>query len=475
MTPRPIPLRPDDAAQPVPDDGGDGDGSAASREAPAGLATRQVHAGYTPGIAQNTVAVPVYQSVAYRFDSFAAARETFALSRPGSIYSRNVNPTNAVLERRVNDLEGGAGALALGSGQAAVAVALLTLVAAAGPGPHHVVASNKLYGGTSDLLGDTFADLGIDVTFVDPLDVDAWSSALRGNTRAVFLESIGNPVLTVPDLRAIADVAHAAQIPVVVDNTMATPVLLRPLEHGADIVVHSATKYLGGHGTAIAGVIVDGGTFEFDARPERWPRLTRSYERFGGLVFTEAFDGAEGRTPYLVLARAKCVHDLGPTLSSTSASQILLGLETLELRVRRQTCTALELARFLAEQPQVARVHHPGLPGHPEHERIRRLLPDGTGSVFSFDLAGGLEEVETLIDSLELFALAANIGDVRSLVVHPATMTHSRLDAAGRAAAGIDHTTIRLSIGVEDPADLRADLARALQAVTARHHDIVAD
>ena len=429
------------------------------------LATRQVHAGYTPGVPQNTVTVPVYQSVAYQFADFATARDTFALSRPGNIYSRNGNPTNAVLERRVSDLEGGAGALALGSGQAAVAVSLLTLIAAAGPGTHHFVASNKLYGGTSDLLGDSFADLGIEVTFVDPLDTEAWRTALRDTTRGFFLESIGNPVLTVPDLRAIADVAHAAGVPVVVDNTMATPVLLRPFEHGADIVVHSATKYLGGHGTAIAGVIVDGGAFDFTAQPERWPRLTEPSPRFDGIVFTDAFDGSEGRTPFLVLARAKSVHDLGPTLSPTSASQILLGIETLELRVHRQTATALELARFLDGQHEVARVHHPGLGGHPEHQHVSRLLPEGLGSVFSFDLADGPEVVETFIDSLELFALVANIGDVRSLVVHPATTTHSRLDEAGRADAGIDLTTIRLSVGIEDPDDLRADLAQALQAV----------
>lgn len=459
MTPDIVTSRSADASRAAP-------AVAAPARSAAGPATRQVHAGYRPGVPQNTVTVPLYQSVAYEFEDFAAARDTFALTRPGYIYSRNGNPTNAVLERRINDLEGGAGALALGSGQAAVAVALLTLLAAAGPGPHHFVASNKLYGGTSDLLGDSFADLGIEVTFVDPLDIAAWSTAIRGITRGFFVESIGNPVVTVPDLRAIAEVAHASDIPLVVDSTLATPVLQRPLEHGADLVVHSATKYLGGHGTAIAGVIVDGGTFDFTAHPARWPGLTEPSERFGGLVFTEAFDGGEGRTPFLVLARAKCVHDLGPTLSPANASQILLGLETLELRVRRQTATALDLARFLDQRREVARVHHPGLGGHPEHEAVSRLLPEGLGGVFSFDLVGGLEEVEAFIDALELFALVANIGDVRSLVVHPATMTHSRLDEAGRAAAGISQTTIRLSVGVEDPDDLRADLAQALQAVS---------
>ncbi|MCX0277441.1 aminotransferase class V-fold PLP-dependent enzyme [Nocardia zapadnayensis] len=450
---------------------------AGSENTPAGAglapATRQIHVGYTPGTPQNTVAVPIYQSAAYEFESFAAARDTFALRRPGNIYSRNGNPTNAVLERRVADLEGGAGAVALGSGQAAVAVALLTLVAAAGPGsargpgmPHHIVASNKLYGGTSDLLGDTFADLGIEVTFVDPLDLAAWEAALRETTRAVFLESIGNPILTVPDIAAIADLAHSRGVPVVIDNTMATPVLLRPIELGADIVVHSATKYLGGHGTSIAGVIVDAGTFDFTAEAPRWPRLTRPYHRFGDIVFTEEFDGSGGRTPFLVLARAKAVHDLGPTLSPFNAAQIIQGIETLELRIRRQTQTAFELAEFLVEQPQVARVHHPGLPGHPEHALAGRLLPEGLGSVFAFDLAVDPVQVETFVDALELFALVANIGDTRSLVVHPATMTHSRLDEAGRAGAGIDLTTVRLSIGLEDPADLRRDLAAALAALT---------
>jgi O-acetylhomoserine (thiol)-lyase len=299
----------------------------------------------------------------------------------------------------------------------------------------------------------------------------------------VLLESIGNPVLTLPDLPVIAEIAHAAGVPVVVDNTMGTPVLHRPIEHGADIVVHSATKYLGGHGTAIAGVLVDAGTFDFTARPGRWPRLTQPYPRFGGLVFTEAFDGTGGRTPFLVLARAKTVHDLGPTLAPATAAQILTGIETLDLRVRRQTDSALELARFLAGRPEVARVHHPGLPEHPEHTRAARLFPDGVGGVFSFDLAVGEEDVtsgvpsadsaaltaetavEAFVDALDLFALAANIGDARSLVVHPATMTHSRLDAAGRAEAGIDRTTIRLSVGLEDVADLQADLAQALAAL----------
>lgn len=430
-----------------------------------GLATRQVRVGYTPGTPQNTVAVPIYQSAAYQFENFAAARDTFALRRPGNIYSRNGNPTNTVLEQRVANLESGAGAVALSSGQAGVTVALLTLVAAAGPGAHHVVASNKLYGGTSDLLGDTFADFGIEVTFVDPLDINAWEEAIRDTTRAVFFESIGNPILTVPEVSAIAAVAHARGVPVVVDNTMATPVLLRPIEHGADIVVHSATKYLGGHGASMAGVIVDAGTFDFTAQPNRWPRLTRPYPRFGGIVFTDQFDGSGGRTPFIALARAKSVHDLGPSLSAYNASQILQGIETLEVRIRRQTSTALQLAEFLNEQPQVARVHHPGLPTHPEHAQASRLLPQGLGSVFSFDLDTTEDQVETFVDALQLFALVANIGDTRSLVVHPATTTHARLNATGRTQAGFGLTTVRLSVGLEDPIDLHGDLQAALRVL----------
>lgn len=430
-----------------------------------GLATRQVRVGYTPGTPQNTVTVPIYQSAAYQFESFAAARDTFALRRPGNIYSRNGNPTNAVLERRVANLESGAGAVALGSGQAGVAVALLTLAAAAGPGTHHVVASNKLYGGTNDLLGDTFADFGIEVTFVDPLDLEAWEQAIRETTRAVFFESIGNPTLTVPDVPAIAAIAHSRGVPLVVDNTMATPILLRPIEHGADIVVHSATKYLGGHGTSMAGLIVDAGTFDFTAQPHRWPRLTRPYPRFGELVFTDEFDGSGGQTPFIALARAKGVHDLGPSLSPYNASQILQGVETLDVRVRRQTETALQLAEFLVNQPQVARVHHPGLSTHPEHAQASRFLPEGLGSVFAFDLAVTDDQVERFVDALQLFSLVANIGDTRSLVIHPATTTHSRLNAADRAEAGFGLTTVRLSVGLEDPTDLRRDLQTALNLI----------
>jgi O-acetylhomoserine (thiol)-lyase len=425
-----------------------------------GAATRQVHAGYVTGVPQNTAVVPIYQSTAYEFESFDSAADIFALRTPGNLYSRTGNPTNAALERRVASLDGGVAALATASGQSAVAIALLALVRTG----QHIVAADQLYGGSVDLLGDTFADFGIDVTFVDARDSAAWAAAVRPATRAFFLESIGNPTALIPDLDGIAEIAHANDIPLVVDNTIATPYLLRPLEFGADVVVYSATKFLGGHGNSLAGVIVDGGTFDFGAQPERWTQYTTASERFGGIVFWEHF-GAE-KSAYLAYAKAKLSHDLGPALSPFNAFQILQGIETLDIRVRKQTDSALEVARYLATHPAVSLVHHPGFSGHPDADRAQRYLPLGIGSVFAFDLAGPPEIVGPFINSLTLFKLVANIGDVRSLVVHPATTTHSRLTPAQRERAGISLTTIRLSIGLEDPADLTKDLDQALASIT---------
>jgi O-acetylhomoserine (thiol)-lyase len=422
--------------------------------------TQQVHAGYVSGVPQNTAVVPIYQSTAYEFESFEAAADIFALRTPGNLYSRTGNPTNAALERRVATLDGGVAALATASGQSAVAIALLALVKTG----QHIVASDQLYGGTVDLLDDTFRDFGIDVTFVDARDATAWSDAVRPETRAFFVESIGNPVALVPDLDGIAAVAQANDVPLIVDNTIATPYLLKPLDFGADIVVYSATKFLGGHGTSLAGVIVDGGSFDFGARPERWVQFTAPSERFGGVVFWREFGAA--KSAYLAYAKAKLSHDLGPALSPFNAFQILQGIETLDIRVRKETDSALEVARYLAGHPGVSAVHHPGLDGHPDAARARRYLPRGVGSVFSFDLAADPAQVGAFIDSLRLFKLVANIGDVRSLVVHPATTTHSRFTPAQRDKAGISLTTIRLSIGLEDPADLTADLAQALSLVT---------
>ncbi|WP_329863346.1 aminotransferase class V-fold PLP-dependent enzyme, partial [Zafaria sp. J156] len=341
--------------------------------------------------------------------------------------------------------------------------ALLALLGA-GEGGGRVAASSQLYGGTVDLLTDTFADFGYGVDFVDQDDPAAWAAAIGPGTRAVLLESITNPLATLPDLPAIARTAHAAGVPVVVDNTLATPALYRPFEHGADVVVHSATKFLGGHGTTLAGVLVDGGTFDFAADPVKWSRIVGPRSRYGGASLWER----HGRGAYLAYARSKYLHDLGPALAPSAAAEILRGTETLRLRVERHGRNAVDVARFLDAHPAVARVHHPSVPGHPGEGIAARDFPDGTGSVFSFDLAVDPERdpgaVARFIDALRLFKLVANLGDTRSLVAHPAAMTHCRLTPAQRAAAGIGEATIRLSVGLEEPADLTADLAQAFAA-----------
>jgi len=429
-----------------------------------GFATRQVQAAYVPGQGQNTAVPPLYQSAAYQFGSLAEARDLFALRTVGNIYSRNANPTQQLLEERVAALEGGVSAVAVASGQAAVAVTLLALAGRGG----HVVAATQLYGGSVDLLQETFADFGIGVTFVDQDDPDAWRAAVTPRTRAFFAESVANPVAQVLDIRRVAEIAHAAGVPLVVDNTVGTPYLVRPGEHGADFVVHSATKFLSGHGTSLGGVVVDIGSFDFGAEPGRWPQLTGPYARFGDLVLWERF----GRgLAFAVLVKSKYVHDLGPSISPFNAQQILLGIETLDLRVARQSASAQRIAEHLAAHPAVAAVHHPGIPGNRWQSLADRYLPRGGPSVFSFDLVSAgdegrdLDRAERVVDALRVIRLVANIGDARSLVAHPASMTHSHLSAAQRATAGIGGTTIRLSIGIEDPADLLADLDQALDRV----------
>ena len=422
-------------------------------------ATNQIHAGYEPGLPYRPVAVPVYQTAAYEFADYATARRMFALKEPGFTYTRTGNPTVAVLEQRLAILDGGVSALATATGQAAVAVALLALVR----NGQHIVASSKLYGGTVDLLTDTFADFGIEVTFVDPAHPTAWREAVRPQTRAFLTESIGNPLATLQDLPALAAVAHDAGVPLVVDNTLATPALYRPLDHGADILVYSATKFLGGHGTTLAGAVVDGGRFDFSAHPDKWPQLTRPKRRYGG----ETLWDRHGHGAYLVLARSKYLHDLGPSLSPAAAAQILQGLETLELRVERHARNTAEVVRFLTGHPGVATVHHPSVPGHPQAHLAARDFPRGAGSVFSFDLAARPDQVGPFIDRLQLFKLVANVGDTRSLVAHPAAMTHCRLSPQQRAAAGIGESTIRLSIGLETASDLVSDLERALGPISA--------
>ncbi|WP_261164713.1 O-acetylhomoserine aminocarboxypropyltransferase/cysteine synthase family protein [Microbacterium sp. Marseille-Q6965] len=429
---------------------------------PEGFVTAQLGAGYEPGaVAQQTVAVPIHQSSAYQFHSLRQARERFALREKGFIYSRNSHPTQAVLEQRVAALEDGVAAAATGSGQAATAVATLALAGHGG----HIVAASQLYGGTVDLFHDTLADFGIDVTFVDQDDLNAWHDAVRPQTRAFFAESVANPVAQVLDMAAVAEIAHAAGVPLVIDNTVATPALLRPKRFGADIVVHSATKFLGGHGTSLAGVVVDLGTFDFGAQPERWPALTEPHWRFGGVPLWEAF-GREGA--FTTLVKSKYIADLGPALSPFNAFQIIEGIETLNLRVDRHAASGLAVARFLSRHPAVAAVHHPGLDSSPWHPLADRYLPRGVPSVFAFELESmGDDEAdyaraEAVIDALRVIRLVANIGDARSLACHPATMTHNHLTRDQLSAAGISYATVRLSVGLEDPSELIADLAQAL-------------
>lgn len=424
------------------------------------FSTQQVQAGYVPGTVQNSAVPPIYQTAAYEFASLADAADIFALRKAGNLYSRSASPTQLVLEERVAALEGGASAVAVASGQAAVAVTLLALVGRGG----HIVAASQLYGGTVDLFQDTFEDFGISVTFVDQDDADAWQTAIRPETRALFAESVANPVAQVLDIQLVADIAHDAGLPLVVDNTVGTPYLVRPGDHGADFVVHSATKFLSGHGTSLGGMVVDQGSFDFGAQPEHWPQFTARYRRLGDLVLWDRFGIGQA---FAALVKTKYVHDLGPSLAPFNAWQILQGIETLDLRVSRQSATALTIAEHLAQHPQVAAVHHPGLTDNRWHALAERYLPRGVPSVFSFDLhgredAGTQTRVAQVIDALEVVRLVANIGDARSLVAHPASMTHSHLDAAQRAAAGISLNTIRLSAGLEDPTDIIADLDRAL-------------
>ncbi|WP_144790747.1 O-acetylhomoserine aminocarboxypropyltransferase/cysteine synthase family protein [Kocuria palustris] len=430
----------------------------------ASLATRQIHAGRagsdphaSAAPVQATLPVPIYQSSAFEFPDHASAAAMFAQTAPGFTYSRTGNPTVAVLEQKVADLEGGIGAVAMGSGQSAVAAALLALIST-GPGKHLVV-SEKIYGGTVDLLGDTLADLGVSVTYADPTDPSTWSAAVRDDTRGFLLESIGNPLATLGDLDAIAEIAHDGGIPVVVDSTLATPVLYRPFEHGADIVVHSATKFFGGHGTSLAGVVVDSGRFDWESDAQRWPQFTRPRERWGGISLVEKMRGG---SPYLHLCRAKFVHDLGLTLSPFNAAQIIQGLETLDLRMRRHSDSAARVAEFLQSHPAVRAVHHPLVEGSPDRRIAERDYPQGVGAVFGFELECSDAAVAGFVDSLRLFKLVANIGDVRSIITHPAAMTHCRLTKEQRLAGGISWQTLRLSVGLESVDDLIADLQSSL-------------
>ena len=419
--------------------------------------TKQIHAGQTPDPATHARALPIYQTTSYTFDSTDHAAALFGLAEPGNIYTRIMNPTNDVVEQRIAALEGGVAALLLASGQAAETFAILNI---AGVGDH-IVSSPRLYGGTYNLFHYTLPKLGIETTFVsDPDDLDSWQAAVRPNTKAFYGETISNPKIDILDTPGVSKVAHDNGVPLIVDNTIATPYLIQPLSQGADIVVHSATKYLGGHGTAIAGVIVDGGTFDWTSG--RFPGFTTADPSYHGVVFADL-----GAPAFALKARVQLLRDLGSAVAPFNAFLIAQGLETLSLRIERHVANAQKVAAFLAGHGGVVAVNYAGLPGSPWHERAKMLAPKGTGGVLSFELAGGVEAGKDFVDALQLHSHVANIGDVRSLVIHPASTTHQQLSAEEQLAGGVTPGLVRLAVGLEGIDDILADLERGFTAVAA--------
>ena len=427
-----------------------------------GFDTLALHAGAQPDPATGARAVPIHLTTSFVFESSDHAAALFNLERAGHVYSRISNPTNAVFEQRMAALEGGIGAIATASGQAALHLSVATLMGAGS----HIVASTALYGGSQNLLHYTMRRFGIETTFVKPGDVDGWKAAVRPNTRLFFGETVGNPGLDVLDVPTIGQIAREAGVPLLVDSTLTTPYLVRPLEMGADLVYHSATKFLSGHGTVIGGVLIDGGSFDWDAahaRDGRFAELSESYDGFHNMVFTE--ESTVGA--FLLRARREGLRDFGACMSPHTAWLILQGIETLSLRMDRHMANTERVVQFLASHPLVSRVGHPLLESHPSHalaERILRFGARGAGSVFSFDIAGSRAQGKAFIEALKIFSHLANVGDCRSLVIHPASTTHFRMSDDALAAGGIGPGTIRLSIGLEDADDLIDDLKRALKA-----------
>ena len=412
--------------------------------------TKQIHAGQSADAATHARALPIYQTTSYTFDNTDHAAALFGLAEPGNIYTRIMNPTSDVVEQRIAALEGGVAALFLASGQAAETFAILNI---AGAGDH-IVSSPRLYGGTYNLFHYTLPKLGIETTFVDdPDDLDAWRAAVRPNTKAFYGETISNPKIDILDTPGISTVAHDNGLPLIVDNTVATPYLIQPLAQGADIVVHSATKYLGGHGTAIAGVIVDGGTFDWTSG--RFPGFTTPDPSYHGVVFADL-----GAPAFALKARVQLLRDLGSAASPFNAFLIAQGLETLSLRMERHVSNAQKVAEYLAGHQGVVSVNYAGLPGSPWFERGRKLAPRGTGAVLSFELTGGIEAGKAFVDALRLHSHVANIGDVRSLVIHPASTTHQQLSAEEQLASGVTPGLVRLAVGLEGIDDILADLER---------------
>jgi O-acetylhomoserine (thiol)-lyase len=420
--------------------------------------TKQVHAGAAPDPTTNARATPIYKTTSYVFNNAEHAKNLFALAEFGNIYTRIQNPTQDVVEQRVAALEGGTAALLVASGQSATTYAILNIAESG----DHIVSSSSIYGGTYNLFKYTLAKLGIETTFVeDQDDADEWAAAVRPNTKLFFAETIGNPKINVLDIGLVSDIAHANGIPLIVDNTIATPYLIRPFEHGADIVVHSATKYLGGHGTVIGGVIVDGGKFEWSKNVEKFPGLTEPDPSYHGASYTTVLGDA---IAYIIKARVQLLRDLGASISPDSAFALIQGIETLSLRIERHVANAQAVAEWLENNDDITSVNYSGLPSSPWYAAANRYAPKGVGGVLSFELKGGVDAGRALVDNVKLFSHVANIGDVRSLIIHPASTTHSQLSPEQQLTAGVTPGLVRLSIGIENVDDIIADLEIGLAA-----------
>ena len=423
---------------------------------PVGFDTQALHAGQSPDPTTGARATPIYQSAAFVFPDSDFAAGLFNIERAGHVYSRLSNPTNAVLEERMAALDHGVGSIVTASGQAAMHLAVTTLLGAG----DHIVSSRSLYGGTHNLLEYTLSRFGIETTFVDPRDTSAWKNAIKDNTKLVFGEVLGNPGLEILNIPELAGLAHSHDIPLLVDATFVTPYLCRPIDLGADLVMHSATKFLSGHGVVIGGVVVDGGTFDWESSG-KFPTMTEPYVGFHDLVFAEEF----GPQAFIMRARKEGIRDFGACMAPMTAFQILQGLETLPLRMAKHVSNTNSIVQFLKEHPMVESINYPGLESHPDHELAKSLLPKGVGAVFSFELKGGREAGRTFIEKLELFSHLANVGDAKSLVIHPASTTHHRMDEKSLLESGIGPGLIRLSVGLEDVQDLIDDLKGGLRSV----------
>jgi O-acetylhomoserine (thiol)-lyase len=419
--------------------------------------TKQVHAGATADPTTGARATPIYQTTSYAFRDSEHAAALFGLTELGNIYTRIMNPTQDVLEQRIAALEGGIGAVAFASGQAAETLGILNIAEAG----DHVVSAASLYGGTYNLFHYTFPKMGIEVSFVDdPDDLDAWRAAVRPNTKLFYGETLGNPKNNVLDIAGVAAVAHEVGVPLMVDNTVPTPYLLRPIEHGADLVVHSVTKFLGGHGAAIGGVVVDSGNFNWGEHAERFPGLTTPDPSYHGLNYWDAL----GNLAYLIKIRVQLLRDLGPAISPQNSFLLIQGIETLSLRMERHVQNAQGIAEWLDQRDEVEKVHYAGLPSSQWYDLAQRYLPRGAGAVVAFDIAGGVDAGRRFVDALELHSHVANIGDVRSLVIHPASTTHSQLSGLEQVASGVTPGLVRLSVGLEGIEDLKADLDAGFRA-----------